>query len=158
MVNTVFVDPAPFNIYKSNAFFNGLDAGAPLNFYVQDDTAVDFIRIEGCYKPAPPKYDLVASKKHDGNVYFLNVHNNGPQIMPTGHVDVVEVIPAGLTISSFPGGPWTCTGSLPVIGPNSFTCSYQIPSGGIAANSDLPQILLKSEGTAECPNCMRVKL
>jgi hypothetical protein len=157
MVNTTFVDPAPFNIYNSNTFFNGLDSGAPLHFYVQDDTSVDYIQIEGCYKPAP-KYDLVASKKHDGNVYLLNVHNAGSQIMPTGHVDVVEVVPAGLTITSFPGLPWTCTGVLNVVGPDSFTCSYQIPSGGIPANSNLPPIVLKSEGTAECPNCMRVKL
>jgi hypothetical protein len=156
-VNTGFVDPAPAATYNSNAFFNSLDSGAPLHFYVQDDTSVDFIRIEGCYKPAP-KYDLVASKKHDGGAYFLNVHNNGSQIMPTGHVDVVEVIPAGLTITSFPSSPWTCTGSLPVVGPDSFTCSYQIPSGGIPANSNLPPIILKGEGKAECPNCMRVKL
>jgi hypothetical protein len=138
-------------------FFSQLDTGVFLHVYVQDDTSVDFIRIEGCSKPKP-NYDLLASKKHDGNVYFLNVHNNGQQIMPAGHVDVVEVVPVGLTILSFPGGPWTCTGSLPVIGPDSFTCSYQIPGGGIAANSDLPQILLKSEGKSECPNCMRVKL
>jgi hypothetical protein len=45
-----------------------------------------------------------------------------------------------------------------VVGPDSFTCSYQIPGGGIAAGSDLPPIVLKSDGTAECPNCMRVKL
>jgi hypothetical protein len=156
-VNGNAKDPAPLGTYNSNNFFNSLDTGAPLHFYVQDDTSVDFIRIEGCYKPAP-KYDLVASKKHDGNTYGLNVHNAGQQIMPTGHVDVVEVVPAGLTITTFPPGPWTCTGLLPVVGPDSFTCSYQIPSGGIAAGANLPQIILKSEGTAECPNCMRVKL
>ncbi|HEV7600487.1 MAG TPA: hypothetical protein VGO49_09545 [Bradyrhizobium sp.] len=128
-----------------------------LHVYVQDDTSVDYIQIEGCFKPAP-KYDLVASKKHDGSAYFLNVHNAGSQIMPTGHVDVVEVVPAGLTITTFPLGPWSCTGSLPVVGPDSFTCSYQIPGGGIAAGANLPPIVLKSDGTAECPNCMRVKL
>jgi hypothetical protein len=154
-------------VASSPASALGSPPNVPVNFfdpvsnqfhvYLQDDTSVDFIQIEGCYKPKP-KYDLVASKKHDGNVYILNVHNNGSQIMPTGHVDVVEVVPAGLTITTFPPGPWTCTGLLPVIGPDSFTCSYQIPSGGIAAGANLPQIILKSEGTAECPNCMRVKL
>lgn len=141
--------PASFFDPNSNQF----------HVYVQDDTSVDFIQIEGCYKPKP-KYDLVASKKREGSAYILNVHNNGSQIMPTGHVDVVEVVPAGLTITSFPGNPWTCTGGPPpVVGPDSFTCSYQIPSGGIAAGADLPQIVLKSEGTtSECPNCMRVKL
>jgi hypothetical protein len=139
--------PASFFDPTSNQF----------HVYVQDDTSVDFIQIEGCYKPAP-KYDLTASKKHDGNVYILNVHNNGSQIMPTGHVDVVEVVPAGLTITSFPSNPWNCTGLLPVVGPDSFTCSYQIPAGGIASGANLPQIVLKSEGKAECPNCMRVKL
>jgi hypothetical protein len=128
-----------------------------LDILEQDDTSVDYVQLDLCYKP-PAKYDLVASKKHDGNVYSLNVHNNGQQIMPTGHVDVVEVVPAGLTITSFPSGPWTCTGLLPVVGPDSFTCSYQIPGGGIAVGANLPQIVLKSEGTPECPNCMRVKL
>jgi hypothetical protein len=156
-VNGIAKDPAPLLSYNSTNFFNSLDTGAPLHFYVQDDTAVDFIRIEGCYKPKP-NYDLVASKKHEGSAYTLDVHNNGQQIMPSGHVDVVEVIPAGLTITSFPSGPWTCTGLLPVVGPDSFTCSYQIPGGGIATGANLPQIVLKSEGTAECPNCMRVKL
>jgi hypothetical protein len=140
--------PASFFDPTSNQF----------HVYVQDDTSVDFVQIEGCYKPAPPKYDLTASKKHEGSAYMLNVHNNGSQIMPTGKVDVVEVVPAGLTITSFPSGPWTCTGSLPVVGPDSFTCSYQIPSAGIATGANLPQIVLKSEGTPECPNCMRVKL
>jgi hypothetical protein len=143
--------------YLAINFFTDLDNGRALHIYVQDDTSVDFIQIEGCYKPAP-KYDLTASKKREGSAYILNVHNNGSQIMPTGKVDVVEVIPAGLTITSFPSGPWTCTGLLPVVGPDSFTCSYQIPSGGIATGANLPQIVLKSEGTAECPNCMRVKL
>jgi hypothetical protein len=144
--------------YLAVNFFTDLDNGRALHVYVQDDTSVDFIQIEGCYKPPPPKYDLTASKKHEGSAYMLNVHNNGSQIMPTGKVDVVEVVPAGLTITSFPSGPWTCTGSLPVVGPDSFTCSYQIPSAGIATGANLPQIVLKSEGTPECPNCMRVKL
>jgi len=143
--------------YSGATFYSDLTQNRVLHMYVQDDTSVDFIQIEGCYKPKP-KYDLVASKKHDGNLYILNVHNNGSQIMPTGHVDVVEVVPAGLTITSFPGLPWICTGVLNVVGPDSFTCSYQIPGGGIPANSNLPPIVLKSEGTAECPNCMRVKL
>jgi hypothetical protein len=127
-----------------------------LDIWAQDDTSVDYVQLDLCYKPL--KYDLVASKKRDANLYILNVHNNGSQIMPTGHVDVVEVVPAGLTITSFPSGPWTCTGSLPVVGPDSFTCSYQIPAGGIATGANLPPIVLKSEGKAECPNCMRVKL
>jgi hypothetical protein len=142
--------------YNNNNFFSDLNTGHSLHIYVQDDTSVDFIGIEGCYK----KYDLVASKKHDGNVYILHMHNAGPQIPSPGKVDVVEVVPAGLTITSFPGAPWSCNaGPAPVVGPDSFTCSYQIPTGGIAANSDLPQIVLKSEGsTGECQNCMRVKL
>jgi hypothetical protein len=149
--------PSPATYLAIN-FFGDIDNGRALHVYVQDDTSVDFIQIEGCYKPPAPKYDLTASKKHDGGAYFLNVHNNGSPIMPTGKVDVVEIIPAGLTIHSFPPSPWTCTGSLPVVGPDSFTCSYQIPAGGIATGTNLPQIILKSEGKSECPNCMRVKL
>jgi hypothetical protein len=154
-VNNAIVTPPG---YLAINFFTDLDDGRALHIYVQDDTSVDFIQIEGCYKPAAPKYDLTASKKREGSAFILSVHNNGSQIMPTGKVDVVEVVPAGLTITSFPSSPWTCTGSLPVVGPDSFTCSYQIPAGGIAAGANLPQIVLKSEGKSECSNCMRVKL
>jgi hypothetical protein len=157
-VNTAVVAPAPAT-YQAINFFGDLDNGRALHIYVQDDTSVDFIRIEGCYKPAPPKYDLVASKKHDGNIYTLNVHNAGSQIMPTGHVDVVEVVPAGLIIDSASGAPWQCPGVVfPVVGPDAFTCTYQIPPGGIPANGNLPPIVLKTEGKSECPNCMRAKL
>jgi hypothetical protein len=130
-----------------------------IHIYQQDDSSVDFVQIEACVKPLPPKYDLVASKKHDGNVYLLNVHNAGSQIMPSGKVDVTEVVPAGLVILSASGAPWQCPGVIfPVVGPDAFICSYQIPAGGIAANSSLPTIILKTEGKSECPNCMRVKL
>jgi hypothetical protein len=105
-----------------------------------------------------PKYDLVASKKHDGNLYILTVHNAGSQIMPAGKVDVIELVPVGLTITSFPAAPWSCSGTLPIVGPDSFTCSFHVPPGGIPANSNLPPLLLKSEGKPECPNCMRVRL
>jgi hypothetical protein len=144
--------------YNGPAFFAGLNAHHALDVYVQDDTSVDFLQLQLCVKLDKPKYDLVASKKHDGNVYILNVFNAGQQINPTGRVDVVEIVPVGLTITSFPGAPWTCTGSPPVVGPDAFTCSYQVPPGGVAANSSLPPIVLKSEGQARCPNCMRVRL
>lgn len=153
--NLVIPTPPPNPGYVGSDFFLALNQNKRFDMYAQDDTGADYALLEIC---AQRSYDLVASKKHDGNVYILNVHNNGQQIMPTGHVDVVEVVPAGLTITTFPPGPWTCTGSLPVVGPDSFTCSYQIPSGGIPANSNLPQIILKSEGKPECENCMRVKL
>jgi hypothetical protein len=158
----VNVPGSPFSAgppYSGAAFYADLTLNHVLHMYVQDDTSVDFIQIEGCAKPLPPKYDLVASKKHDGNVYVLNVHNAGSQIMPTGKVDVTEIVPAGLIIDSASGAPWQCPGVIfPVIGPDAFTCSYQIPPGGIAANSPLPAIILKTEGKSECPNCMRVKL
>lgn len=157
-VNNHVVAPAP-GTYQAINFFTDLDNGRALHIYVQDDTSVDFIQIEGCYKPAPPKYDLVASKKHDGNVYILNVTNAGSTIMPTGHVDVVEVIPAGLTVLPFtPPSGWTCPGLVfPVVGPDSFTCSFQIPAAGIPTGP-LPAIVIKTEGKPECPNCMRTKL
>src|SRR4051812_2026670 len=61
-VNNAVVTPPG---YLAVNFFMDLDNGRALHVYVQDDTSVDFIQIEGCYKPAP-KYDLTASKKHDG--------------------------------------------------------------------------------------------
>jgi hypothetical protein len=65
----------------------------------------------------------------------------------------------GLTITSGSLGPWTCPGVLfPVVGPDAFTCSYQIPVAGIASNTNLPQLVFKSEGKSECPNCMKTKL
>ena len=144
--------------YNSAAFFTGLDTARELGIYVQDDTSVQSIELELCAKPAP-KYDLVATKKHDGNIYTLNVTNAGSQIMPTGSVQVVEVVPVGLTIDSASASGWQCPGVLfPVVGPDAFTCNYPIPAGGIASGGSLPAIVLKTEGKPECPNCMRARL
>jgi hypothetical protein len=147
--------PSP---YSSSTFYGDLNTNHLLHVYVEDDTSVDFVEVELCYQPAP-KYDLVAAKKHDGNIYTLNVHNAGSPIMPTGSVQVVEVVPAGLTIDWASMTGWQCPGAVfPVVGPDAFTCNYQIPAGGIAANANLPPIVLKTEGTPECPNCMRARL
>lgn len=157
----VHVNGAPFNAGATYAtFYADLNANRVLHVYVQDDTSVDFVGIEGCVKPPAPKYDLVASKKREGSsAFILNVHNAGSQIMPTGHIDIVEVVPAGLTLTGASLGPWTCPGTVfPVAGPDAFTCSYQIPAAGIAPNANLPQLVFKSEGKSECPNCMRAKL
>jgi hypothetical protein len=145
--------------YNGGTFYGDLNSTTnqhELHVYVQDDTRVDFVQIEACYKP---QYDLVASKKHEGSVYTLDVTNAGTQISPSGKIDVVEVVPAGLIIlgANVPA-PWQCPGvTFPVIGPDAFTCTYPI-NAVIQHNQHLPQIVLKTEGTPECQNCMRAKL
>lgn len=156
---TVLVNGGAFPILPTypTTFYTDLNLNRTLHVYVQDDTSVDFIQIEGCYKPTP-KFDLVATKKHDANLYILNVTNAGQPISPSGKVDVTEIVPAGLTIDSATGTSWTCPGVVfPVVGPDAFTCTYPIPNTGIPTGN-LPPIVLKSEGKAECPNCMRVRL
>lgn len=149
--------PAAGPPYNGLEFFKALNANKRFDTYVEDDTGVDFVQLELC---AVRKYDLVASKKHDGNVYILDVTNAGQQINPTGKIDVVELVPAGLTILPFTPPPgWVCPGiTFPVIGPDAFTCTFAIPAGGIATGAHLPPIVLKTDGTAECPNCMRARL
>jgi hypothetical protein len=141
--------------YSAAAFLGALGTpNTPLHVYVEDDTSVDFIQIEGCYKP----YDLVATKKHDGSTYTLDVTNAGAPISPSGSIQVVEVVPPGLTIGGIGApNPWTCTGSFPMTGPDAFTCTYPI-NAVIATGQHLPQIFLKTDGTPECPNCMRAHL
>jgi hypothetical protein len=108
--------------------------------------------------PKPAKYDLVANKKHEGSAYTLDVTNAGQAISPSGSIQVVELIPPGLTIAGIGApSPWTCTGSFPMVGPDAFTCTYPI-NAVIPMGQHLPQIVLKTTGTPECPNCMRVHL
>jgi hypothetical protein len=147
--------------YNGGTFYSDLNNNPAheLHVFVQDDTSVDFVQIEYCYKPAAPKYDLVATKKHEGSAYTLDVTNNGSPLSPSGKIDMVEIVPAGLTITgaNLPSG-WTCPGvSFPVNGPDAFTCTFAITTT-IATGQHLPQIVLKAEGKPECPNCMKVKL
>jgi hypothetical protein len=154
--NNVPGTPAASPPYVGSAFFPALDVSKRFDIYVQDDTSVDFVQIELCYKP---KYDLVASKKREGSYYTLDVTNAGQPISPSGSIQVVEIVPSGLTITAPPNAPnpWTCTGSFPMVGPDAFTCTYPI-NAVIPAGQHLPQIVLKVEGKPECRNCMRVHL
>jgi hypothetical protein len=142
--------------YDHIEFFKAVNQNKRLDMYVQDDTSVDFVQLQICAKPEP-KYDLVASKKRDGGTYILNVTNAGQPISPPGKIDVLEIVPAGLTVIAASGAPWTCPGVIfPVIGPDAFTCSYQISA--VIPTGPLPPISLKTDGKPECANCMRARL
>lgn len=50
--------------------------------------------------------------------YTISVENNGPSDTPTNDVTVSDTLPAGLTLGSYTGTGWSCTGTTAV------TCVY----------------------------------
>jgi hypothetical protein len=145
--------------------FNAVTVGAglppPLNLdvYIQDDTSVDFLTLELCYVPPKP-IDLVAHKTRTKNSYTLSVTNAGAALPAGSVVQVLELVPSGLTMSVPPvSGPWACSPSGPVQGPDAVTCTMTVGAGGIATGGSLPSIQIPFKGQlTKCPNCMRVRL
>jgi hypothetical protein len=157
----IFVFTAATNIL--NAMTAAAAATPPqpaLDVYVQDDTSVDFLRLEVCYTP-PKGPDVAATKLHKGSVYSLNVGNPGGPIPVGDTIEVTDYIPVALTITSINApSPWTCSANpapLPVTGPAVITCTYQVTTI-IGTGVNLPQIQLSTTGRPKCPNCMRVRL
>lgn len=69
--------------------------------------------------------DLALTKAHVGTFtagatgdYTISVINNGPSDTPTNDITVTDTLPAGLTLDSYTGAGWTCTGTTAV------SCSY----------------------------------
>lgn len=69
--------------------------------------------------------DLALTKSHVGTFtagatgdYTISVINNGPSDTPTDDITVTDVLPANLTLDSYTGTDWTCTGTTDI------SCSY----------------------------------
>lgn len=80
--------------------------------------------------------DLALTKDHIGTFtagatgdYTISVTNDGPSNTPTNDVTVTDTLPAGLTLDSYAGTGWTCTGTTAV------SCSYApvLASGATAS-------------------------
>jgi hypothetical protein len=137
-----------------------LTANHFLDVAMEDDSSVDFMRLELCVEPAPKPYDLQINKRQDGNLYLINVTNPGRAITAPAKVEVTEVVPAGLTVNAigFSGPGWSCVPAAPVVGPDAIVCTYMLSSGTLASGANLPVIELKTSGKPMCPNCARVRL
>jgi uncharacterized repeat protein (TIGR01451 family) len=84
--------------------------------------------------------DLALTKTHVGlfiaganGSYTISVTNNGPSDTPTNDVTVTDTLPANLTLDSYIGTGWTCTGTTDV------SCSYApaLTSGATASSLTL---------------------
>lgn len=69
--------------------------------------------------------DLALTKAHVGTFtagatgdYTISIINNGPSNTPTNDVTVTDTLPANLTLDSYTGTGWTCTGTTDI------SCSY----------------------------------
>lgn len=80
--------------------------------------------------------DLALTKAHvgtftagDNGDYTISVTNNGPSDTPINDVTVTDTLPANLTLDSYAGAGWTCTGTTDI------SCSYApaLTSGSTAS-------------------------
>lgn len=103
--------------------------------------------------------DIEAEKRQEGSTYTLSVKNKGSAIIGLAKIEVVELVPPGLTVTNINAPGWTCSPAAPVVGPDAITCSYIIQaSTTLGSGQSLPPIALQTNGTPLCPNCMRIRL
>jgi hypothetical protein len=103
--------------------------------------------------------DIEAEKSQHGSTYTLSVKNKGSTISGLAKIEVVELVPPGLTVTNINAPGWTCSPATPVVGPDAITCSYFIPASSLfGQGQSLPNIVLSTRGTPQCPNCMRIRL
>ena len=102
-------------------------------------------------------YDIAVRKTHSpAGVYVIDTTNLGPAIPGQGRIDVIDLLPQGITVTSISAPGWTCTPAVPVVGPDAITCTRLF--NNLAAGAVLPSITMKITGVAQCPNCVRAKL
>ncbi len=89
-----------------------LTANKRLDVVMQDDSSVDFITLDLCVAPPPP-YDIAVRKTHDGSHYGIAVTNPGRAISAPAKIEVTELVPAGLNVTSIGGTGWSCTPTPP---------------------------------------------
>lgn len=84
--------------------------------------------------------DLALTKNHIGTFtagetggYTISIVNNGPSDTPTNDVTVTDVLPANLTLDSYTGTGWACTGTTDV------SCSY---APALASGATAPLLTL----------------
>lgn len=139
-----------------------LNANQFLNFYMQDDSEIDFIALELCVTVPPPKdYDIGVNKQRDDRGgYIIRIANPGRPLPAGAKVEMTELVPAGLTVGAVSApAPWSCALPVtPLVGPDSFVCTYIVPAAGIPTGGALPTISLRTTGQPECTNCARVRL
>jgi hypothetical protein len=107
-----------------------------------------------------PSYDIAVKKLHDGNTYVIAVNNPGLPIPVGSKIEVVDVVPPGLTLTVAASNlPWICAPTGIVVGPDSITCTLSV-TAPIATNASLPSIHFQGVGSPSphCPNCVRARL
>ncbi|MBL8169129.1 MAG: lamin tail domain-containing protein [Acidobacteria bacterium] len=97
---------------------------------------------------APP--DLTISKSHTGNFvigttgqYAITVGNKAAAGPTTGTITVTDTLPGNLTLASFSGANWSCTGT----GTANVSCTYNATLAANATSSTLTLTVNVGAGT-----------
>ncbi len=109
---------------------------------------------------AAAAYDIAVKKQRQGTMYFVNITNPGQTIPAGAKIEVVDVVPQGITLTvAANNAPWTCGPTGTVVGPDSVTCTYAV-TAPIPTNGPIPQLHFQSTSPAGhgCPNCVRARL
>jgi hypothetical protein len=106
-------------------------------------------------------YDIAVKKSHQGNKYIVAVTNPGSAIPVGAKIEVIDVVPPGLTLTVAASNlPWTCTPAGTIVGPDSITCTYSVTTA-IPTSGSLPVLQFvasPSPMSPDCPNCVRARL
>ena len=112
------------------------DGGATIN-----DPVVDLRANKS--GPVPPlavvgnSYTYTISTSNVGNAGFF------------GTIDMVDTIPAGLTVNSIAANGWSCVPALPLAGPATLSCSRVYTAGSqLAAGATTPGVVLNATATS----------
>ncbi|MGB0383925.1 MAG: LamG-like jellyroll fold domain-containing protein [Ardenticatenaceae bacterium] len=130
-----------------------------LDVEIQDDTAVDYVKLKLHYCcDKAERADLAIDKSHVGHfehggvgTYAIDV-TNVDTVPAHGPVIVNDILPTGATYLSGGGSGWTC---LPGV-----TCTYTgLPALPLAPGQSLPPLVINARlsDVAELKNCAQVE-
>lgn len=107
---------------------------------------------------AVAQFDLVATKDliiPAGPAYVIKITNKEPAVPGRGRINVIEMLPPGMTVTAINAPGWTCR-PMTVVGPDVITCT-RLFNGGLPPG-DLPAIRVTFQGDPIGRNCVRAKL
>ena len=142
---------------QSASVLDQMQSAGKLHVYSQDDHSVDFLKLEACVANKDPQgYDIGVAKERKGESFLFTLTNHGQRLRRGMTVELTEIVPAGLVLTSLPNG-WTCDKQAPVTGPDALKCTMTLQQD-VQPGQQISVFRLMAKGQSACPNCVRVGL
>ena len=140
-----------------------MNSSHELDYWVQDDTSVDFAKLVICSRKEEKGFDLSIKKTLKGEMlqvgsvaqYNLYITNNGPSAAP-GPIVVQDQLPTGLVWDNNSPANWSC--SLQSSNPDVISCTFTgtLP---LPANTSIAlplTVIVNEKAEKEVRNCAKV--